>query len=191
MSVATRTELTAETFFAWEAEQVERHEFSYGEVFSMAGGTIEHALIGTNAAVALSNQLANELCTAFGPDLAVELDPQGRFCYPDATIVCGTVDQSEHGPAVPNPAVVVEVLSKTTAAYDRGGKTEAYRRLPSLLAIVYIESERQAMSALVRDEDRWMVADSDEAGRLELPIGAALTLEAVYRGVELGDAPLR
>lgn len=198
MSAAVKPQFSAAEFFAWEAEQLEKHEFYYGEVFSVAGGTPEHALLGANALVELGSQLLGGPCRAFSSDLAVELDPDGRFCYPDATIVCGTVERSEHGPAAVNPTVVIEVLSKSPAAYDRGDKADSYRRLPSVQAIVFIESTRVAMSALVRDGDRWMAQDTDADGRLALDclprptgaVGAALSIEAVYDGLDLPDVPV-
>lgn len=188
MSALPRATLSPEAFFAWEAEQTEKHEYHYGEVFSMAGGSPEHALLGMNAGAQLVAQLAGGPCRVFSSDLAVELDPAGRFCYPDVTVVCGAVERSAHGPAATNPTLVVEVLSRHTAAYDRGGKAEAYRRLPSLQAIVFVESERAHAEALVREGSRWVLAEADDAGRLALDaVGAALDVRALYGGLDLPD----
>jgi Uma2 family endonuclease len=186
MSALPRPTLAPAAFFAWEAEQVEKHEYYYGEVFAMAGGTPEHALLGMNVGAQLVARLAGGPCRVFSSDLAVELDPSGRFCYPDVTVVCGAVERSAHGPAVANPALVVEVLSAHTAAYDRGGKAEAYRRLPSLRAIVFVESTRVGVDALVREGDRWLVAEPDADGRLALDaVGADLDVPALYDGLDL------
>ncbi len=185
MSALPRPALAPDAFFAWEAEQTEKHEYHYGEVFSMAGGTPEHALIGMNAGAQLVAQLAGGPCRVFSSDLAVELDAAGRFCYPDVTVVCGPLVRSVHGPAAVNPALVVEVLSPATAAYDRGGKAEAYRRLPSVQAIVFVETERVHAEAFVREGQRWLVAEPDADGRLALGV-ATLDVPALFDGLDLG-----
>ena len=190
MSVAPSSPLTPSEFFVWEAEQLDKHEYFYGEVFSMAGGTPEHALIIANVGYQLVGGLRGGPCRAFSSELAVEIDAAGHFCYPDATVVCGGVERSEHGPAVTNPTVVVEVLSPTTAAWDRGGKLERYRRIPSLQAVVFVETDRVRADAVVRDGNRWVLQDADADGRLVLDaIGVPLDVAALYEGVELGDAP--
>lgn len=186
MSTAVRSDLTAADFFAWEAEQLDKHEFVHGEVFSMAGGTPEHALIGANVLGSLYGQLAGGPCRVFSSDLAVELEPGGHYAYPDLTIVCGPLERVAHGPAVANPTVVVEVLSRSTASYDRGGKAEAYRRVASLQAVVFVESERRHLEAMVREGDRWLIAEADATGGLALEaIGAVLQTDAVYAGLDL------
>jgi len=184
MSALPRSSLSPADFFAWEAEQTEKHEYHYGEVFSMAGGSPEHALIGMNAGAQLVAQLAGGPCRVFSSDLAVELDDAGRFCYPDVTVVCGTLVRSVHGPAATNPTLVVEVLSPATAADDRGGKAEAYRRLPSVQAIVFVESERAHADAFVREGERWIVAEPDADGRLALGV-ATLDVPALFDGLDL------
>lgn len=190
MPVATRSPLTPSEFFAWEAEQLDKHEFFYGEVFSMAGGTPEHALIIANVLIQLGGGLRGGPCRVYASELAVEIDAAGHFSYPDATVVCGPVGRSEHGPAVTNPTVVVEVLSPSTAAWDRGGKLERYRRIPSLQAVVFVETDRVHADAVVRDGDRWMILDPDADGRLVLDaVGVSLDVAALYEGAELDAVP--
>lgn len=190
MSALPRPTLSPEAFFAWEAEQTEKHECHYGELFSMAGGSPEHALIGLNAGAQLVAHLAGGPCRVFSSDLAVELDAAGRFCYPDVTVVCGTLVRSIHGPAATNPTLVTEVLSRATAAYARGSTAEAYRRLPSVQAIVFVETERAHADAFVREGERWIVAEPDADGHLALGV-ATLDVPALYDGLDLsGDGPL-
>ncbi|MEM1118574.1 MAG: Uma2 family endonuclease [Bacteroidota bacterium] len=187
MPTAVRTSLTASEFFAWEAEQLDKHEFYHGEVFSMAGGTPEHALIGANAVANLAGRLRGGPCRVFSSDLAVELEPGGHYAYPDVTVVCGPVERSEQGPAVTNPTVVVEVLSPSTAGWDRGGKAEAYRRIPSLQAIVFVATDRRQVEALAREGGRWVLVEPTDAGVLPLDaIEAGLDVGALYEGVDLG-----
>lgn len=186
---AAPARLTPETFFAWEAEQPVRHEFYYGEVFAMAGGQPVHALLAARVIGQLHGRLRDG-CHAFSSDLAVELDAAGHFCYPDVTVVCGEMQLSRHGPAAVNPALVVEVLSPSTAAWDLGGKADAYRHLPSLHEIVFVATDRPHAHTLRRDGDHWVVVDP-EASRLPLDsVGAVLDLAALFDGAPL-DAPAR
>lgn len=190
MSSAPHPTLTASEFFAWEAEQLDKHEFYHGEVFSMAGGTPEHALIIANVTTQLSANLAGGSCQVYSSDLAVELDAAGHFAYPDATVVCGRVEQSIHGPAATNPTLVVEVLSPSTAAWDRGGKLERYRKIPSLMAVVFVSTDRPQADAVVRDGDRWVIMDPDADGQLSLGvIGVSLDLPRLFASLDFGSDP--
>lgn len=189
-SAASRLALTADTFFAWEAEQDVRHEFYYGEIFAMAGGQPVHALLAARVIRQLGNRLDGTPCEPYSSDLAVELDAAGHYGYPDVTVVCGEIAVSRHGPAVTNPTLVVEVLSPGTAAWDLGGKADAYRRLPSLQEVVFVATDRPHAHALRRDGDHWRLVDP-EGGRLPLgSLDGALDLDALYDGVSL-DAPPR
>ena len=193
VSTAPRPLQTAAEFFEWEAEQLDKHEFYHGEVFSMAGGTPEHALVSANTIGQLVAQLAGGPCRAFSSDLAVEVDEGNHYCYPDLTVVCGPVLRSEHGPAVTNPTVVVEVLSPSTAGWDRGGKLERYRRVPSLQAVVFVSTDHQHAEAIVRDGERWVLLDPDADRQLPLDaLGVTLDVPALFEGTDLPvDLPSR
>ena len=191
MSTVARPALSASEFFEWEAEQLDKHEFYHGDVFSMAGGTPEHARLAIRAAVQLESALAGGPCQTFSSDLAVELEPGGHYCYPGLTVVCGPVERSEHGPAVVNPTVVVEVLSPSTFRWDRGGKAEAYRRVSSLQVVLFVASDRQSVEGLARDGGRWVLLEPDGDGRLALDtVGVSLDVGALYEGMGLSaDIP--
>ncbi|MDT0630201.1 Uma2 family endonuclease [Rubrivirga sp. S365] len=191
MSTVVRPALSASEFFEWEAGQLDKHEFYHGEVFSMAGGTPEHARLAIRAAFQLERALAGGPCQTFSSDLAVELEPGGHYCYPDLTVVCGPVERSEHGPAATNPTVVVEVLSPSTARWDRGGKAEVYRRVPSLQAIVFVATDRQSVEGLARDGERWVLIEPDADRQFLLDaLGVSLDVEALYDGMGLSaDIP--
>lgn len=193
VSTAARSLLTASEFFAWEGEQLDKHELCYGEAFSMAGGTVEHARLTAKVTVQLANRIGGGDGDVYSSELAVEIDAAGHFAYPDATVVCGPVERSEHGPAVTNPTVVVEVLSPSTAPWDRGGKLDRYRRLPSLQAVVFVSTDRARADAVVRDGDRWVLVDPDADGRLALDaVGASLDVPALFEGVASGpESPVR
>ncbi len=89
-----------------------------------------------------------------------------------------------------NPTAVVEVLSPSTAGWDRGGKLERYRRVASLQIVVFVSTEHPHAEAVVRDGARWLLLDPDAGGRLPLdPIGASLDVPALFAGIELDPTP--
>ena len=158
----------------------------------MAGGTPEHALLGARMLIQIGGQLAGGPCQPFTSDLAVELEAGGYYCYPDLTVVCGPVERSEHGPAATNPTVVVEGLSPSTFRWDRGGRAEAYRRVPSLQAVVFVATDRQSVEGFARDGERWVLIEPDADRRFRLDaLGVSVDVGALYDGMGLSaDIPL-
>ncbi len=131
---AIRHAMTHEEFLAFEEESELRHAFHDGEVFCMAGGTLMHGTVGTAFITALAPLLRARGCGcfAFGPD--VRLTPRkGDSMYPDVSVACPPLASPPwDAQAIANPVVVVEVLSPTTADWDRGGKFALYQLFPTL-----------------------------------------------------------
>lgn len=128
-----------------EVEEVARvrHEFYAGEIYAMAGGTPEHAAMAAAVTLALGRQLAAGTCRVYSSDLRVRVVATGLATYPDVTVVCGPSQRDPESPThVTNPKVVVEVLSPSTADYDRKEKLQHYQQIPSLEAIVLIDHEQ-------------------------------------------------
>ncbi|MEZ6136768.1 MAG: Uma2 family endonuclease [Pirellulaceae bacterium] len=123
--------MTAEEYAVWEREQTERHEFYAGEVFSRAGGTRRHSLIGTNVARFIGNLLKGQACQVHGSDMRVLIEATGYQAYPDVSVVCPPFDDAV-ADVISNPILLVEVLSPATAEFDRGGKFGHYRQIPAL-----------------------------------------------------------
>jgi Uma2 family endonuclease len=189
-SAATRRTLTPEDFLAWEADQLEKHEFYFGEVFGMAGGTPDHARIILNTAFVLESALRGSGCRAFSSDLAVELDAAGHFAYPDVTVICGEVQLRPDSHVVQNPTLIVEVLSPSTERWDQGGKLRSYRALPSVQAVLLVASAHRSAELYQRDRDSWRLVDPDAEGRLTIEaVGATLSMADLYDGVEVPDRP--
>lgn len=198
MSALPARQMTPEEFLAWEDEQPVRHEYYYGEVFAldgdpsdpqaMAGGSVAHSLITSNAARALGNALRGGPCRVFSPDLRVARDAAGHYGYPDVTVVCGAVELLPGTQTVANPTLVVEVLSPSTEGWDRGGKLDAYRRMPTVQTIVLVGSTGRSVEVFTRDGDGWRLATPDADGRVALgAVAATLTLDDLYDGVELPE----
>jgi len=174
-------------YLAFEAESETKHEYLDGEVFAMAGGTIVHGALAMAVGAALSNALRDRACRVLSSDVRVRSKATGLATYPDITVVCQKVEVDEddaHG--VLNPTMIVEVLSPTTEAYDRGAKAAHYRRIPSLREYVLVAQSEPLIEVYRRNErGNWELFVEARAGQLaELTsCGPAIQLEvdAIYR----------
>ena len=138
---ALNLSMTAEEFLIWDATQTIKHEFVDGEVFAMAGADKAHVALSLNVAMALRQHLRGSACRTYMADTKVQVQVEGanRFFYPDVLVSCSAADAAD--PAiVREPSLLVQVLSPSTAAYDRGDKFVAYRKLGSLREYVLIDS---------------------------------------------------
>ena len=190
VAAARKVLLSPEEYFDWEERQDVRHEYAYGEVFPMPGGTFEHFQLIGNWIVALRDAIAASGVDAVAlPDgMRVQIHDR-RYVYPDVSVVVGAPAFREGSGrrVLLNPSVVVEVLSESTAAYDRGEKFAHYREVRSLREIVWVDSERRAAEVAVRTGDVWTLPVPVTDGAVSLPsLGLAVDLDAVYRGVEVG-----
>ena len=127
---------SAEEYLVLERESEERHEYLDGEIYAMAGESAEHGAICTNLSGQLYNQLRGKDCQVFSKDMKVRSGPsprsghrpKGLYSYPDLSIVCGELKfHDEHRDVLLNPTVIIEVLSPTTEAFDRGEKWARYQ----------------------------------------------------------------
>lgn len=155
----SETRMTAAEYLIWERQQTERHEFLDGEVFLQAGGTRRHSLIGANCIRAIGNGLSDGGCEVHGSDMRVYIEATGLYAYPDVSVVCPPV-QGDSEDVISNPRVIVEVLSPSTADYDRGGKFGHYRQLPSLQEyIVLSQDEARAEHHQRTPEGHWLLKE--------------------------------
>lgn len=179
--------MTFEAYVALEAASDVKHEFLNGEVVAMAGGTIAHGALAMAVGAALSNALRDRRCRVLSSDVRVRIEATGLSTYPDVSVVCEKVEvapDDEHG--VLNPALVVEVLSDATEAYDRGAKAAHYRRIPSLREYVLV-SQREPLIEVYRRNERnnWELVVEARAGeRAELQACGGpvlLDVDEIYR----------
>ena len=184
----------ADAYLAWEAIQSERHEYFQGEVFAMAGGTENHNTVALNAAVALRSHLKGTPCKVFISDLRVQVAAVDAYFYPDVVVRCQPKTAPD-GRAVSTdvPVLVVEVLSDSTATWDRGGKFAAYRQLPSLQEYVLIDPQAQTVELYRRNAAQRFELYAWDArtnpGPCEFAsVGLQWPLEDVFEGV-VWDAP--
>ncbi len=139
-----------------EASSSTKHEFFGGDIFAMAGGTPDHAARSVAVSSALHAQLRGRACRVFSSDLRVRVARTGLTTYPDVTVVCGPLETDpQSDTTVVNPTVVVEVLSESTARYDRGDKLEHYKQIPSLQACVLVAHDEPLVEVYVREGEDW------------------------------------
>ena len=152
MAETAKARVSYADYLAREVGNATRHEFHDGVVIAMAGGTPEHSFLVTRVLLALGNALAGGPCTLFESNLRLYLAAARRALYPDASIICGKLSRAEQDhDAATNPRVIVQVLSPTTEAYDRGEKFELYQTLPSFQEYLLVASQRVRIEVVRRD----------------------------------------
>ncbi len=196
MIVAQRAQRITET----EYLDLERHaefksEFFAGEVFPMSGGTPLHSQIATNLAAELRNQLKGKRCVPYNSDLRLKVEASGLLTYPDLSVVCGPLQLATGtDDTVVNPTVIVEVLSDSTEAYDRGKKFENYRLMPSLREYLLVSQKEPRIDQFIRQEnEQWLLREvAGLEATLALPVlEIKISLAEVFAGVEFVPAPIR
>ncbi len=181
--------ITPEEYLRIERAAEFKSEYFAGEMFAMAGGSPGHSQLKTNVTTALNNQLKGRSCTVYDSDLRVLVSKTGLFVYPDATVVCGPLETFD-GDTATNPTLVVEVLSDSTEAYDRGTKFEHYRTIPSLREVVLVSQDHPIVERFTRGADGvWGLTDARGLeATIELPsIGVSLPLAEIYDKVEFPE----
>jgi Uma2 family endonuclease len=180
--------VTPDEYLAAERVSESRSEYLDGVVCPMTGGSINHIRIVTNLTRELSNQLLTRPCDVLSVDLKVRLPDSRKFFYPDVTVVCGELQfHDRRRDIILNPVVIIEVLSKSTEAFDRGAKFQAYQTLDSLKEYVLVAQDKPFVEQFVRQADgKWTyTAVAGLEGSLSLPsVECTLSLSAVYSKVD-------
>lgn len=130
-----------------------KHELLDGQIFAMAGGTPEHSALIASAAFQLSRQTRGGRCRVHASELRIRVASSGLATYPDLSVVCGPWERDpENARTVLNPSVLVEVLSPSTEAYDRGEKLLRYKEIPALQAIALVAHDRREVEVWRRPD---------------------------------------
>lgn len=166
-----------------------KYEFHDGYIVAMAGGSPEHALIAGNFIGTVNGELRKKEqdCSVFSSDLKIRIESTNRTFYPDASVVCGGFVRSEKDPhAITNPTLILEVLSESTLAFDRGSKFAHYRQLPSLQEYVLISQDQVEVDTYYRAQSGlWEIqtlTKLDEVLYLK-SLGCQIPLQGIYRMV--------
>lgn len=187
MSALAGTRLSVEEYLAWDLAHEGKHEFVNGEMWAMAGAHTVHNLLTANITLALGRRLERTPYFPLTGDMRVLIDETGLFCYPDLTIVCGRPETlPTTPPTLTNPRVIVEVLSPSTALFDKDVKFAHYRRRASVEAVIFVSWPDRRVEIYTRDAPGWRLTEAQ--GNETLPVnclGIELPLDEVYARVEL------
>jgi Uma2 family endonuclease len=190
MSAIPQPRVTPEEYLARERAAESKHEYYQSEIFAMGGASPRHNLITLNAGGELRQRLRDRPCLVYTSDQRVKVNQAGLYTYPDITVVCSTPEyDDEQQDTLLNPRVLFEVLSASTADYDRGGKFTLYRQLPSLQEYVLISHDRVLVEHYVRDGDRWIFSElNSPADTLILSsLECKLPLAEIYLKVDFDE----
>lgn len=184
MSTQLKTYLTPQEYLALEREAEFKSEYFRGEMFAMSGASRKHNLITTNIVVGLGQQMRGRPCEVYSSDMRVKVAATGLYTYPDVVVVCGEPKfEDAHVDTLLNPTLLVEVLSPSTAAYDRGQKFAHYRGIESLTEYVLVAQDERKVEHFAKQSDRqWLqtVVQSPEAEIELTSIQSVLRLREIY-----------
>jgi Uma2 family endonuclease len=180
--------MTPEDYFEIDRHSEAKHEFMFGEISKVRGGSPQHALIASNMCIALGRRLSGAR-RVFDSSLRVCLDPKTAFyVYPDLTVVEGPFEFLENAnETLTNPKLVVEVLSPTSMNVELGSKARMYTRVPTLTDLLMIDQDRAGVEHWVRKENARWVVDLLEGGDAVLRIeslACEIPLREIYSGTE-------
>jgi Uma2 family endonuclease len=177
--------ITPEEYFAWEERQEVKHEYFEGEVFAISGGTTNHSKIATNILALIDNHLGDGDCQVFNSDARIKIQASEKYVYPDVSVTCDERDRQT--PQFKSyPRTIVEVLSPSTEAYDRGKKFKLYQRSTSLIEYILVSAEEIEIEVFCKNErSKWEVTNYAAGDTIKLEsIGLTFAIERVYRGIE-------
>ena len=177
---------TPEEYFAWESQQLERHEYINGEVYAMSGCSINHGRISIKFTAMLDTHLDDSGCVTGNSDIRVNIVETDNYTYPDASVSCDERDKNATK-YITYPCLIVEVLSSSTEAYDRGGKFRMYRNNPILQDYLLVNSSAIEMDLYHKnDAGDWIIISYQAGDTVELKsINLSFPIEQVYRNLVL------
>jgi Uma2 family endonuclease len=177
---------TPEEYFAWEEKQLEKHEYIDGEVYAMSGGSVNHGRIAIKFTAMFDTHLDNSTCITGNSDIKVNIVATNNYTYPDASVTCDDRDRNTAN-YFTYPCLIVEVLSDSTEAYDRGGKFRMYRNNPTLQDYLLVSSAKIEMDLYQKnDAGDWVIINYQAGDIVELKsINLSFPIEQVYRGLVL------
>jgi Uma2 family endonuclease len=182
-TVFKQTHYSEEDYLALERNALYKNEFHGGEIFAMTGASRKHNLVSGNIYRELSLQLKKRRCEAYMSDMRVKAVEARSYHYPDIAVVCGTPQfEDAYVDTLLNPTLLIEVLSPSTEAYDRGAKFAHYRKITSLCEYLLVTQDQPSIERYLRQGDVWILSetvDLDASVSLE-SIGCTLSLREVY-----------
>ncbi len=190
MSVAeSGIRYTPEEYLRREYDAQEKHQYYHGEIYAMAGGTAEHSFIIANLTGELHSRLKGGRCRVFDSNLRVRIPRTTLYTYPDVGVICGEIDfdpLDKRRTTLLNPSLLVEVLSPSTEAWDRGEKLQSYIQIESLREYVLVSSQTASVETFLRQADgTWLYTPTRPpaaAAKLQ-SLNIELPFADIYAGV--------
>ena len=181
--------ITPQEYLDWEATQELKYDYVDGEIFAMTGGTIPHNLVALNLASALKTHLRGTGCLVFMSDVKVQVSDNGPYYYPDVMVSCDPRDRNATA-LIQYPCLIVEVLSPSTADYDRKDKFARYRQIPTLQEYVLIDAEQIGVDRYRRlSSRRWELQTYLAGETLDLTsVDWQDAIELLYEDVQFAPA---
>lgn len=183
---APQPRFTAADYLTWEAGQAERHDFLDGEVFAMAGAEDRHVTVAMNMAFALRQHLSGSPCRTYMSDMRLHVAAANSYFYPDILVTCSALDLAS-SVVKTEPRLLVEVLSPSTAAYDRGLKFSHYRSLPSLEEYVLVDLDTRTTDSYRKGADGLWVLHPFAKGATVSLASVALDITAAQLFAEVPE----
>lgn len=177
--------MSADEYLAWEATQSERHDFVDGEVYAMAGAEDRHVTVSGNVYMALRQHLAGSRCKTYMADMKVQSGADSAFFYPDVVVSCSEADR-QSALVKREPTLIVEVLSPSTAAYDRGEKFARYRQIAALAEVAFVDLDTRRTDVYRKGPDGlWVLHPADAGADVTLAsMGLTMTAATLFAEVD-------
>jgi Uma2 family endonuclease len=185
MGLPASVHLTVDEYLGWEAQQPDKHEYVSGEVNAMVGATRRHAAAAGNVLNLVASRLRNGPCRVYMSDMKLQVEAANAFYYPDVFVTCDANDHRADD-FMSSAVLIVEILSPSTAGYDRGDKFAAYRKLSDLREYVLIDPDRKRIECFRRSEgDLWVLHEPRPDQSLMLhSVDLRIAGEDVFRRVD-------
>jgi Uma2 family endonuclease len=185
----SKQKISIEEYLDMENASMEKHEYYKGDVFAMSGAKVRHNIISGNLFIALGQKLKGKKCKPYNSDQRIHIQSNTLFTYPDISIICGeiiTLNNDDYN--VLNPAVIVEVLSKSTKNYDRGEKFKLYRDIPTLKEYILADSESIHIEVFrLNENNHWELEEYNSVENFLFikAIDEKILISEIYEGVNI------
>ncbi len=189
-TVAAQTYFTPEEYIKIERKAEYKSEYHAGQIIAMSGASFTHNIIKADIVTELNNQLKRRNCVAISSDMRVRPSPRESYVYPDVVVVCGEPEFEDDAlDTLLNPILVVEVLSPSTEAYDRGEKFNRYKQLASLQEYLLIAQDSVRVEHYRRHGTQWRLSNYHTLEEVLVlsSIGCKLPLHDIYQRITVKD----
>ena len=185
MQTAEQLRFSAEDYLVWEDTQTEKHEFIAGEVFARTGTRQDHVVVSGNIFAALKQLIRGTSCLPYISDLKLRVEAADAFFYPDVMVSCHAEDLKNQR-FIQHPTLIVEVLSDSTASFDRGGKFAAYRKLDSLKEYLIVDIDARQVKCFRRmASNNWLLHDYFDNEDCELTsLNISLPMAEIFEDIK-------